>query len=169
MSEAVAPLEPESAGASQEMPRTARGQFPRGVSGNPKGRKPGTKNRATALVEALVCGRAEEVGKALVERAIGGDPVAMRLVVERLWPPPREPSIRTSLPTLKDANDAPSFIAQVIAGVGAGELTVGEAAQIAELVSGFLKAAEAVELSKRIAAIEARLGEDGGGSNANSF
>lgn len=36
--------------------RTKAGRFPKGVSGNPKGRRPGTPNRSTLEIKALVQG-----------------------------------------------------------------------------------------------------------------
>src|SRR5258708_7746237 len=62
----------------------SRGQWPKGQSGNPAGRQPGTRNRAIRLREMLT---AEDVVTALrvvVEQAIAGDPAAWRLIRSRI-------------------------------------------------------------------------------------
>jgi hypothetical protein len=47
-------------------------------------------------------------------------------------------------------------MAALTAGVGAGELTPGEAADFAKLVEAYMKALEAGEFDQRIRAVEAR-------------
>jgi hypothetical protein len=62
--------EPVSTGRLQD------GRFPPGVSGNPAGRLPGTKNRATKEAEELLEGEAEALARKAVELALAGDTVA---------------------------------------------------------------------------------------------
>jgi hypothetical protein len=45
---------PENAGQMQAERRTNRGRWPRGTSGNPKGKAKGTRNRATMLGQELL-------------------------------------------------------------------------------------------------------------------
>jgi hypothetical protein len=53
--------------------------------GNP-GRPKGAQNRTTRLIEALLEGEAEAIGRKCIERAKEGDPVALRLAMERIAP-----------------------------------------------------------------------------------
>src|SRR5579885_3028123 len=78
--------------------RTARGRWAPGQSGNPAGKKPGTRNRATRLRELLEESDDRLVAKMLMERVAAGDPVTVRFVAERLFPKSRDPDIDVGLP-----------------------------------------------------------------------
>ena len=66
-------------------PERVRGRpFPPGVSGNPAGRLPGTRNRATMAAEALLDGEAEALTRKAIEMAMAGDTTALRLCLERI-------------------------------------------------------------------------------------
>jgi hypothetical protein len=56
-------------GGSEQMPtRDANGRFLPGQSGNPAGKKPGTRNRATTLREALKDGEDAAAARFIVDR-----------------------------------------------------------------------------------------------------
>ena len=59
-----------------------------GQSGNPAGRKPGTKTKRTLVGEAFEK-RCEAVAEAVVTAAIAGDMQAAKLCIERVQPPLR--------------------------------------------------------------------------------
>ena len=71
---------PENSGKNQGT------RFQKGQSGNPRGKPPGTRARVTVLAEKLIEDQRDDIMKAVIERAKGGDPTAMRLCVERLIP-----------------------------------------------------------------------------------
>ena len=79
---------PEHATDGSSRPANATGKrdtrFKPGNPGKPKG----TRHRATLMAEALIDGSGELLVKKCVEMALGGDAAAMRLVMERLCPPP---------------------------------------------------------------------------------
>src|SRR5438477_8366992 len=69
-------------------PGRARGRpFERVLSGNPAGRRTGSRNKATLAAAALLAGEAEALTRRAVELALVGDPTAMRLCIERILPP----------------------------------------------------------------------------------
>jgi hypothetical protein len=47
-------------------------QFQKGQGGNPLGRPPGARNKATLIAEALLQGEAAELTRAAIERAKAG-------------------------------------------------------------------------------------------------
>lgn len=66
----------------------------------------------------------------------------------------RERSVRFQLPTLRSAADAASAMAALTAGVAAGDVTPGDAAELSKLVGAFVAALAARELDQRLRTIE---------------
>jgi len=61
----------------------ARGRpFRPGQSGNPRGKEKGTRNLATMLLEALLEGEAEEIGRKTIELALAGDSRALKACLD---------------------------------------------------------------------------------------
>ena len=76
--------------------RDGRGRFPKGTSGNPRGRQP----RGLATVERLRTALAEELPaiiRSVVEKAKAGDIGASKLILERLLPPLRSSEVTVVL------------------------------------------------------------------------
>lgn len=78
---------PAKTGSKQEIPRNPDGTFPKGVSGNPNGKLPGTRHMTTKIMEAIV--RVSDGGnepedvqlvKTLLSKAKEGDMQAMKLI-----------------------------------------------------------------------------------------
>lgn len=128
----------------------------KGQSGNPRGKPPGTRHKATQMVEAILQRGAKEIAQTVVGLAKGGDLTAARLVIERLVPPAKERPICLPLPETTNAAgiaDAQDAILRAVAG---GDLLPGEGATLAGIVEARRKALETQELESRIAALEAR-------------
>lgn len=110
--------------------------FVKGQSGNPAGKKPGTKNRKTLLLQEL-----ERDGSALATaikaKALEGDMSAASLWLSRL-----EPAARTRGETVEFAFDPQATpaanIEAVLNAVASGDMTVETGAQ---LISGIEKLA----------------------------
>jgi hypothetical protein len=80
--------------------------FENGRSGNPAGRRPGSRNKAVTLAAAaLLAGESEALTRKAVEPALAGDPTAMRLFIERLLPPCRERTVKFTLPPIESVSD----------------------------------------------------------------
>ena len=139
-----------------------RGQFPKGVSGNPRGKAPGTRHRATVAVETLLAGEVEALTKRCIEAALDGDMVAMRLVLERIAPRPRGRAIRFDLPEVTNSGDLKAAALALLKAVSLGELSPDEASAVAPLVEGARKAIESDELARRLDALEQALEGRGG-------
>jgi len=73
-----------------ELPEQVRGRpFPKGRSGNPAGRRFGSRNKATMAALELLADEAEALTRKAVEAALAGDPTAIRLCLQRILPPER--------------------------------------------------------------------------------
>src|SRR3954453_12196697 len=57
--------------------------FVKGQSGNPAGRRPGSRNRATLIAEILLQGQSEALMQKAVERALEGSDLALKLCLDR--------------------------------------------------------------------------------------
>src|SRR4051794_31872211 len=91
------------------VPRKNARETPRGrpfEPGNP-GRPPGARHKATLAIEALLEGEAEAIGRKCVDLALGGDTLALRLVLERIAPVRRGRPVCFALPPLDAAVDLP--------------------------------------------------------------
>lgn len=127
-----------------------------GESGNPAGKQPGTRNRATMMVLSIMEGGAKEITEAVIKAAKGGDLAAARLVLERLTPPMRERPISLALPDITTAEGISAAQHAILQAVGAGELMPGEGDTLASILENRRKALETEELERRIAALEAK-------------
>ena len=86
-------------------PGTGPHRFKKGESGNPAGRRKGSKNRKTMIAELLLQGEADNLTRKAVELALGGSESALRLCLDRLIAPRRERTVNFELPPLKEAGD----------------------------------------------------------------
>ena len=132
---------------------------PRGkpfAKGNP-GRPRGARNKTAVALEALLEGQAEAIVAKVVEKALEGDRVAMRLVFERILGPRAGRSVSLNLEPIASASDAAVALAKIVASVADGELTPGEGAEVAQLVGSTVRAFEARDFEKRLEEVEGRL------------
>jgi hypothetical protein len=134
------------------------GDSPPDCSGNPAGKKAGTRHKATQAALALLSGEAEGLTRKAVELALAGDVTALRLCLERLVPPCREAPVSLDLPSLATRADTGHVLAFLLAEVGRGELTPGEAEKLARLVSEYHKAVQLTEMEERFRRVEEALG-----------
>src|SRR5208282_838206 len=132
--------------------RRAGGPSKKGRSGNPGGRRRGSRNKATLAAAALLEGESEALTHKAVEMALAGDPTAMRLCMERVLPPCRERTVKFRLPSIEDtltgdscglsARDVSHAMNAVTSATAQGEITPGEAETIAGVVDTFVRAIE---------------------------
>ena len=148
--------------AQQEMGRNEKGQFARGHVHNPKGRTPGSRNKATEAALALMEGQLGQITQTLIDAALGGDLAAIRLVLERLVPPCKEKVLpQIHLPAVTDAVSLPKLTAAILGAVADGRITPGEGQALAALANTHAKNLEMAELEQRIAALEQQRGKGG--------
>jgi hypothetical protein len=151
-------------GASRKPPGRVRGRpFEKGQSGNPGGRRAGSLNKTTEAAAALLAGESEALTRRAVELALGGDPTAMRLCIERVLPACRERAVKFALPPIESAADIAAAMKAVTSALADGAITPGEAATIAAVVDTFVRAIETSDFDRRL-----KLCEDSFASRANA-
>jgi hypothetical protein len=125
----------------------------KGTSGNPAGRPTGSRNAATLLAQDLIDGSGAVIMKKAVAMAKAGDPVALRLCIDRLVPR-RGHVVQFDLPKLVKAEDLVDACAAVIQATAEGRLTLTEASQFMQLLEVQRKTIETVDLAVRIELLE---------------
>jgi Family of unknown function (DUF5681) len=126
-----------------------------GVSGNPAGRPPGARNKATMAAEALLDGDAEAIATKAIELAMKGRMGALRLVMERICPPRKDRPVRFMLPKLEQPSDALTAATAIVDAVAAGDLTPSEAAELSRVVSTYVATLGAADFDARLRKLEA--------------
>ena len=136
--------------ADQTVGKQSGRPFKPGQSGNPAGRPRGARNKTTIAAELLLEGEAESLTRMAIEKALEGDPFALRLCLERIIPPRRERPAQFDMPPLKERRDVKGAYAAVVEAVAAGELTPSEGATVARLVAGYDSLGDANEPSREV-------------------
>ena len=119
------------------------------------GRRPGSKNQNTLILQALSNGDKEGLLRKGLELAKVGDVAMLKFFLSRMLP--RERSIIIDLPKMESADDAVEALGAITSAVCEGKITPGEAAQLAALVNSYSRAIDMTDLVKRIDALEARI------------
>jgi hypothetical protein len=121
--------------------RDASGRFVPGMSGNPAGKRPGTRNRKTVLAEALRDGEDQSVARVVIDQALAGDVVTARFLLGLLSPKPRGRAIELDLPEDARPGDIVAAFDATIAAMAAGEITPDEALTVTRVLDSRRRAA----------------------------
>ena len=126
----------------------------KGESGNPAGKKPGTRHKATQLAETLLDGQTEQLVNKCVEMAIDGDSTAMRICMDRLIPPRKSRPITIQLPDTKTAVGVADAQSKVVKTVAEGELTIEDGQALSSILEARRKALETQDHEERLKKLE---------------
>jgi hypothetical protein len=135
--------------------------FPKGQSGNPRGRPEGSRNRATIMAQTLLDDEAEALTRKVIDLAMEGDTVCLRVCLERLVPPRKDSPITVSLPKVEGVIDLPRVTQALLLAVATGKLTPAEAQALTGILEVHRKNLELVDLEERLSALEAITAEKG--------
>jgi hypothetical protein len=119
------------------------------------GRRPGSKNESTLILETLSDGDKEDLIRKGVEIAKAGNVAMLKFFLSRILP--RERPIRIDLPQMEFADDAVETLGLVARAVSEGLITPGEGADLANLVNSYARAIDIADLVKRMEALEAKI------------
>jgi thioredoxin-like negative regulator of GroEL len=122
------------------------------------GRAAGSRNKATLAIEKLLEGEAEGITRKAIDMALEGNVQAMKLVMDRIAPPPKTRKIELSLPETVDAVGVSEAQSTVLRAVAAGDITPDEGATLSGMLEARRRAVETQELEKRINALEQQNG-----------
>ena len=142
----------DNAASATATTRDASGRFLPGQSGNPAGKKPGTRNRATEIREMLAEGDETAVARTVIDKAKSGDGVAARFLLGLLCPRPRPRgrAIALALPDGARAGDTVAAFNATLQAMAAGEITPDEALTVTRMLDGRLEALNAFKLQREL-------------------
>jgi hypothetical protein len=121
--------------SSLQAERTDAGQFKKGISGNPKGRPYGVKNKISTVLYETLEKEAPAIISKLIELAKNGDISAIKLILERIYPSPKNKDLYFVLPTISDRKGIDEARTEVQQDFINGKLTVTEAKETMELLN----------------------------------
>ena len=150
----------KTAGKQAKSPKV--GTFPKGKSGNSKGRPKGARNKATLAAEALMDGDAETITKKAIELAKSGDMTAIRLCLERVLPPRKCRPLSLEMPKITGPADVLGAVNAIMCAMSKGQITPDEADALLRTVDVARKAIETEELHRELEGLQIRLEALGG-------
>jgi hypothetical protein len=134
--------------------------FSKGKSGNPAGRKPGSRNRATLAFEELLNAQAEALTQKAVELALAGQPGMLKLCLERLAPTRRGRCIDLAIGEIETIADLAAAQLKVVNAAASGELSPDEAGAISKALDSTRVALVTCAEQERLDRDEDRLDQD---------
>ena len=140
--------------------RQQDGTFAPGISGNPNGRRKGSRNKATRMAEALLDGEARALVRKAIDMALAGDVTAIKLCLERVLPRRHERTVSFAMPKVTTPEDAASALAAIMQAIGSGDLTPSEAKSLASLIETSVRSHELIDHEKRLSLLEETHGKN---------
>jgi hypothetical protein len=131
--------------------------FQPGVSGNPAGKRKGTRHQITLLAEQLMSEDVEGIVAKVVNAAKAGDMAAARLILDRVLPPRRGRPVRIALPGVESPQGVTNALAAIVGAMADGVLSPEEADAFTSVIERQRQALETLDLHVRLCAIEEQL------------
>lgn len=118
------------------------------------GRLRGSRNQATiAMEELLQKGSTGLMGKCL-DMAMDGGTSAMKLCLDRLFPPAKDRPIQIDVRKMTKISDAVEVMAEILQSVTEGIITPTEAMNVANVIEIYRKTIETNDIDIRVVALE---------------
>lgn len=134
--------------------REGNGHFVPGHTVKSPGRPRGLS--AAEQVRSLIDPHKDEIIAKAVELAKLGDPVSMRLCLERLAPVPRPEDEKVVVPGLKDATTLQAKATAILVAVADGEISATAGDKLLRMLDTYGKAVVLDEHERRLRAIEGK-------------
>ena len=100
----------------------------------------------------------EDLVRKVVEMAKAGDMGAMRIVMERLCPPPRAESEPVHIPQLAQAETLTDAARAVVTAVGHGQISPTAALEVLSALGALAKVVETDELARKVKELQEKMG-----------
>lgn len=134
---------------------TRKKPFKSGNSGRPKG----SLNRVTLAIQSLLDGEGEELTRKAIELAKKGDLTALKLCLERIYPPKKSRPINIDLPDVRTSEGVSLAQTSVVKAVGEREITPEEGQVLSNILESRRKSIESEDHERRLYELESRMGK----------
>jgi hypothetical protein len=128
-------------------------KFEKGNPGGP-GRPRGSRNAVNAILDQLAVEGAETMVKKMIEAADGGDRVAARLVLSRIWSAPKGRAVAIDLPEIRTPADLLAAHAAVVKAIADQTITPQDGASLSSVLETHRRAFELVAQEEKVEALE---------------
>lgn len=135
-------------------PKLRKGQWSKGVSGNPSGRPRGSLNKGTMAMEVLLEEGAEQLINKAMAMALAGDTAAMRLCLERILPARRDRLVHLELPPIGTAKEISGAISTIFTAIGEGQITPAEGETMSNILGTRAEVLVMEEIESRLEKVE---------------
>jgi hypothetical protein len=125
-----------------------------------KGRPDGSRNKVTLACEELMEGEGEAITRQAIDMAKEGDHFAMKLCMDRFYPPRRERRLKLDLPEIHAAGDVQAAFQIVLQALAKGDIDTGQAEHVTKVLEFGRKSIETHDLANRIAELENKVKEN---------
>jgi hypothetical protein len=133
---------------------------PRRVNrGRPKNSVRAAEKVEPNAVERVFQASAVEIAEVCVLTAKAGSPEAQRTIIDRISPKRDARFTLVDCPEIETVNDLPRFHLWLLAQLVNGHIAPSEASAIAAVAQHYCESVEAIELEKRLIAVEDRIAE----------
>ncbi len=119
-----------------------------------RGRPRGSRNKSTQAVQELLNSHAVPVTRKALVMGMQGDPIMLRAVLDRIAPVRREMPVAIGAMPTRTLSDIAKASERVLNKTAAGEITIGQANGLTDLLEKRRKMIETEEFAQRISALE---------------
>jgi hypothetical protein len=112
------------------------------------------------VAQAVLAGEETELVRKAIELAKAGDVQMLKFLLDRLLPKDR--LIKIDIPRLDFSDEAIDAMAAISRAIAEGHITPTEGAGLSNMISGYSRAIEVWDLSRRIDVIEASQNDEKG-------
>jgi hypothetical protein len=102
----------------------------------------------------MLDGEAEALTRKAIDMALAGDTVALKICIDRIYPPRKDRPVTFPLPPINTARDAADLMSSVMNAVAAGQLTPADASELSKVVACTVKSFEAAEFADSLARMD---------------
>lgn len=128
--------------------------FPPGNSIGKAGRPKGSRNAAYVALEAIGTENAGDVLREVVKRALDGDLMACRIILDRTWPAPKGRLVPLAIPAIGNLADLAAAHSAVTQALADARITVDEAASLVTVLDHRRRLIETADIERRLTTLE---------------
>ena len=135
--------------------------FKKGQSGNPSGRKAGSRNKVTVAAENMFTEESEAIARKAIKMALDGNAAMVKLILERIVPVRKSVPIKIKgLPDIKSIADVSELTAFLLQSTAQGKLSPNDSEIISRIAEKHIRALQLNDFEERLQQLEERVNEE---------